>query len=515
MSEYGPSWNYLATNIAEGTLASPTAVLSGHSFLRIVGVGYTGKSGNYSWAHSPEYRLISTTNWGSDYGGGHQWYTVKPGDTTQTLAMSLGTDASGVNLMVLNAKLTNVQGVAGGIDSLLSKNATTNLITKIPANYYAVASAAGVSSVTGTTNRLTASPTSGAVVLDISSTFEALLGKVANPLSQFAATTSAQLAGVISDKSGSGLSVFNNTPTFITPHLGTPADGVITNLTGTCTSCNIGGNAATVTTIPTLSGDVSNTGNAITVNKISGSTTTLPSSFVNSSLTSVGILTGLKVNSTAQSPDLTGTKGYTDFYQSGGYSHVTIGAYASGSFAGWIQSSDGAGSATQLSINPQGGAVTFGGTVNTNGNTITGKTESPGTNSTAMASTAYVDAATSGYFAPEGSDLPAQTVGTLLGFSSATVDASYNVGTSVLVNSTTGGTLTASVTYTDETNMPRTLTFFGLGLTSAALTTTGVSDFPVIGDIRVKASTTITVNWTTGGTNVINYTPHATIQRLR
>lgn len=44
-----------------------------------------------------------------------------------------------------------------------------------------------------------------------------------NPLSQFASTTSAQLAGVISDETGSGLLVFNDTPTLTTPVLlGTP-----------------------------------------------------------------------------------------------------------------------------------------------------------------------------------------------------------------------------------------------------------------------------------------------------
>ena len=366
LSEYGSSWNYLAFNLAEGTLASPTAVLSGHTFGRVVGVGYTGKSGAYSWAHSPEYRLIATTNWGTDYGGGHQWLTVKPGDTTQTTAMELGTDATGVNLKLRGAIITNVSGVGGGTDSLLSKNSTTNLITKIPANYYAVASAAGVSSVTGTTNRITASPTSGNVGLDISSTFEALLGKVANPLSQFASTTSSQLAGVISDETGSGALVFGTSPTLVTPALGTPSALVGTNITGTASGLNIGGNAATSTTAGTVT------------------TAAQPA------ITSLGILTGLKVNGTAQIPNLTGTAGYTDFYQAGGYSHVTIGGYAGGSFAGWIQSSDGAGSATPLSINPLGGAVTFGATISSSGNTITGKTETVGDNSTKLASTAFV-----------------------------------------------------------------------------------------------------------------------------
>lgn len=43
---------------------------------------------------------------------------------------------------------------------------------------------------------------------------------LANPLSQFAATTSAQLAGVISDETGSGALVFANSPTLVTPTIG-------------------------------------------------------------------------------------------------------------------------------------------------------------------------------------------------------------------------------------------------------------------------------------------------------
>lgn len=53
-----------------------------------------------------------------------------------------------------------------------------------------------------------------------------------NNLSIFAATTSAQLAGVLSNETGSGLVVFNDTPTLIAPLLGTPTSGVATNITG-------------------------------------------------------------------------------------------------------------------------------------------------------------------------------------------------------------------------------------------------------------------------------------------
>lgn len=53
-----------------------------------------------------------------------------------------------------------------------------------------------------------------------------------NPLSQFAATTSAQLAGVLSDETGTGAAVFATSPTLVTPALGTPASGTLTNCTG-------------------------------------------------------------------------------------------------------------------------------------------------------------------------------------------------------------------------------------------------------------------------------------------
>ena len=43
---------------------------------------------------------------------------------------------------------------------------------------------------------------------------------VAGTLAQFASTTSSQLAGVISDETGSGLLVFNNSPTLVSPTLG-------------------------------------------------------------------------------------------------------------------------------------------------------------------------------------------------------------------------------------------------------------------------------------------------------
>lgn len=69
-----------------------------------------------------------------------------------------------------------------------------------------------------------------------------------NPLSQFAATTSAQLAGVISDETGSGSLVFATSPTLATPNLGTPSAVTLTNATGLPISTGVTGLGANVAT---------------------------------------------------------------------------------------------------------------------------------------------------------------------------------------------------------------------------------------------------------------------------
>lgn len=73
---------------------------------------------------------------------------------------------------------------------------------------------------TGTTRTLTVPDASGTLAL------------TSNKLSAFAATTSSELAGVISDETGTGLLVFGTSPVLTTPNLGIPSALTLTNATG-------------------------------------------------------------------------------------------------------------------------------------------------------------------------------------------------------------------------------------------------------------------------------------------
>lgn len=92
--------------------------------------------------------------------------------------------------------------------------------------------------------------TADPIVIGTSSiTFTSTVGALTGTLAQFSATTSLELAGVMTDETGTGSLVFANSPTLVTPNLGTPSALVGTNITGTAAGLSIGGNAATATAV--------------------------------------------------------------------------------------------------------------------------------------------------------------------------------------------------------------------------------------------------------------------------
>lgn len=164
--------------------------------------------------------------------------TLSTGTIIGGVTMTLGSDATG-DIYYRNS---------GGLLTRLGVGSNTQVLTLasgLPS--WATPTTGTVTSVSGTANRVTS--TGGSTpAIDISATFEALLGKVASPLSQFAATTSAQLLGVISDETGTGALVFANTPTLVTPVLGAATATSINGLTITAST-----GIVTITNLKTLS----------------------------------------------------------------------------------------------------------------------------------------------------------------------------------------------------------------------------------------------------------------------
>lgn len=141
---------------------------------------------------------------------------------------------------------------SGGNFSTSSTVAITGAVSIIGAFTTAAAfTTVGANTITLTTTGTTSItlPTSGT------------LATTSNNLSVFASTTSLQFKGVISDETGSGAVVFATSPTLVTPLLGTPTSGVLTNCTGTASGLTAGH----VTTNANLTGDVTSSGNATTI----------------------------------------------------------------------------------------------------------------------------------------------------------------------------------------------------------------------------------------------------------
>jgi hypothetical protein len=173
------------------------------------------------------------------------------------------TDETGTGANVFATSPTLVTPALGTPTAVVLTNATgtaANLTAGVATLSNALKSATTTVSVSGS-----AAPSTGQVLTATSgtaATWQAIpaAGDAAtsDPLSQFAATTSSQLLGVISDETGTGSLVFNTSPTLVTPALGTPASGVATNATGTAAGLTAGN----VTTNANLTGHVTSTGNA-------------------------------------------------------------------------------------------------------------------------------------------------------------------------------------------------------------------------------------------------------------
>jgi hypothetical protein len=229
-------------NIELGSTASPSDATADGGGITLKGT--TDKTFNYvnattAWTSSEDLNLL----------------TGKVYEINGTSVLSSTTLGSGV----VNSSLTSV-GTLGSLavtnnvsaGAFLTAGSSTagtfQTSGNVNSNNLRVVTASSLGTVqSGTWNGSSISTTyTDAKVVSVNGSTGAVTGlaTTAGTLAQFGATTSSQLAGVISDETGSGALVFATSPTLVTPALGTPSSGTLTNCTFPTLNQNTTGTAA-------------------------------------------------------------------------------------------------------------------------------------------------------------------------------------------------------------------------------------------------------------------------------
>ena len=200
---------------------------------------------------------------------------------SDTVVLKTGSTMSG-NLAMGTNKVTGLGTPTTSTDAATKGYVDT--VTVAPSNLTgpitSVGSATSVAAQTGTgsTFVMNTSPTLVTPVLGVATATSIngtsipstkTLVVTTDKLSALAATTSAELAGVISDETGSGALVFATSPTLVTPNLGTPSAINLTNATNTPTDATKANLAS-----PTFTGTVTIPAGAVITSPKIGSTYT-------------------------------------------------------------------------------------------------------------------------------------------------------------------------------------------------------------------------------------------------
>ena len=183
---------------------------------------------------------------------------------------------------------------------------------------------------------------------------------------------SADLAAAVSDESGTGVVVFNNSPTFVTPALGTPASGTLTNTTGLPIATGVSGLGTGVATF------LATPSSANLISAVTDETGTGALAFATSPVLTTPILKSPEERLTVSATAATGTVNYDALTQGVLY-------YTSNATGNWTLNVRGDGSTTlndSLATNDsitivflvtQGSTAYYGSALTIDGNAVTPK----------------------------------------------------------------------------------------------------------------------------------------------
>jgi hypothetical protein len=162
-----------------------------------------------------------------------------------------GTNATWDAVSLSTSDITGTLPVANGGTGVTSSTGTGNVVLS---NSPTLVTPALGTPASGTATNLTGLPISTGV------------SGLGSGVATFLGTpSSANLASAVTDETGSGALVFANSPTLVTPALGTPSALVGTNITGTASGLTAGN----VTTNANLTGAVTSVGNATSLGSFS------------------------------------------------------------------------------------------------------------------------------------------------------------------------------------------------------------------------------------------------------